>query len=257
LGSETFTFHSSIGPGATGEIGGLAGQMQRAFGNRHDKFDLTIPVGAEFAFVTFPPTPVHPYVNEPVEQNLQLPGSGTYRIGRKNSLNMSVDHAVSAPIPLYWQTRDADQSGGSEFLPSFTEPGYLASLEYFVPAGIQYQPCMRRGNCSNELIREIYNAEMQMTIHYLVIDRVNTGLDRIPLRQVGPSWSPGLAASELFAAQATLPATTPAGSSRLHMPLIYSDIPPDLPPDDRTGCPCGWFDGDGRMYDFVPGADQP
>jgi hypothetical protein len=252
LGSETFTFHSYIGPGDPGKIGGLASQMQRAFGNRHDKFAMRPPVGAEFAFVTFPPTPVHPYVDEPVEQNLQLPGSGTYRIGRLNSLNLSVDHVVSAPIPLYWQTRDADQSSGSEFLPSFTTPGELASMEYFVPAGIPYDPCMRTGDCSNELINQIYDATMQMTIHYLVIDRIDTGLTRIPLRQVGPSWSPGLAASEISAAQATLPATAPGGRARVHMPLIYADVPVVLPPDDRTGCPCGWFDGDGRMFDFTP-----
>lgn len=254
LGSETFTFHSYIGPGATGEIGGLANQMQRNYGNRHDKFDLTIPDGAEFALVTFPPTPVHPYVNEPVELNLQLPGSGTYRIGRKNSLNMSVDHVVSAAIPLYWQPRDADQSSGTEFLPTFTEPGYLASLEYFVPAGVAYHPCMRSGTCSNDLLRQIYEAEMQMTIHYLRIDRINPGLDRIPLRQTGPAWKSLLASSQTRAAQATLPATVPpGGEARLYLPLINADMPADpLPDEDRTGCTCGWFDPDGRMLDFVP-----
>jgi hypothetical protein len=254
LGQETFTFHSYIGPGATGEIRGLADQMQRAFGNRHDKFPLSIPQGAEFALVTFPPTPVHPYVNEPVEANLQLPGSGTYRIGEKDRLNLSVDHAVTTPIPLYWQPRDADQSAGAEFLPTFTTPGELASLEYFVPAGIPYHRCMRSGNCSNELIRQIYDTEMQMTIHYLVIDRVDVGLDRIPLRQTGPDWSPSVAAAaEPLAPQATQPGTVPDQQQRLLMPLIQSDIPPVLPPDDRTGCPCGWFDQDGRMYDFIPG----
>lgn len=255
VGSETFTFHSYIGPGDAGEIPGLARQMQRNYGNRHDKFDLTIPDGAEFALVTFPPTPVHPYGGEPVELNLKLPGSGTYRIGRRNSLNMSVDHVVSAAIPLYWQARDADQSPGTEFLPTFTEPGYLASMEYFVPVGVSYHPCMIPGTCSNDLLREIYNAEMQMTIHYLRIDRTSPGLDRIPLRQTGPAWQPGLASAATQSAQATIAPTAPppGGDLLVYLPLISADAPPQpLPDEDRTGCPCGWFDGDGRMYDFVP-----
>lgn len=254
LGSETFTFHSYIGPGDAGEIAGLADQMERNFGRRHDKFDLTIPAGAEFALVTFPPTPVHPYVNPPVEMNLQLPGSGTYRIGRLNSLNMSVDHVVSAAIPLYWQTRDADQSSGAEYLPTFTEPGYLASMEYFVPVGISYRPCMRTGTCSNDFLRQIYNTEMEMTIHYLRIDRINAGLDRLPLRQAGPAWRPSVTGSQAGLSQVTIaPTAPPDGDTRLYLPLINSNVPPPpLPDGDATGCPCGWFDGDGRMYDFVP-----
>jgi hypothetical protein len=254
LGSETFTFRSYIGPGGAGEIQGLADQMERNYGRRHDKFDLTIPPGAEFVLVTFPPTPVHPYVNEPVEMNLQLPGSGTYRIGELNRLNMSVDHAVTAAIPLYWQPRDADQSSGADYLPSFTTPGYLASMEYFVPVGVGYHRCMRNGTCSNELIRQIYNAEMEMTIHYLRIDRINPGLDRIPLRQVGPAWRPRAVNSAMQAGQATIaPTVPPGGDTLLYLPLINADIPPPpLPDEDRSGCPCGWFDGDGRMYDFVP-----
>ena len=27
--------------------------------------------------------------------------------------------------------------------------------------------------------------------------------------------------------------------------------PGPLPPDDHTGCPCGWFDQDGRMLDYI------
>ncbi len=284
LGSETFTFRSYIGPGDTGQIDGLARQMQR-FGNRHDKFDLTIPTGAEFALVTFPPTPVHPYVNEPVDMNLAQPGSGTYRIGRKDSLNMSVDHAVTMALPLYWQPRDVDQSPGTEFLPTFTNPGYLASMEYFVPVGIPYDDCMRIGNCSNALINRIYNAEMQMSIHYLTIDRVALGLDQIRVRQIGPTWSPGVAAaettapatfteliasltelpstlrqaapantaSEQAALASTLPGTVPPAQGDLYLPMILGDIPPIVPPDDPTNCPCGWFDSDGRMVDFVSG----
>jgi hypothetical protein len=285
LGSETFTFHSYVGPGDTGAIDGLASQLKRRYPNRHDKFDLTIPAGAEFALVTFPPTPVHPYVNEPIDLNLALPGSGTYRIGRQNSLNLSVDHAVTMGLPLYWQTRDVDQSPDTEFLPSFTNPGYLASMEYFVPTGIPYHRCMRVGNCSNALVQSIYEAEMEMTIHYLTVDRIALGLDLIPLRQAGPSWSPGLAVAEvgepatfggLIAAPVELPAlyhqsgptraasaqvaqpslvpgTVPPAQSNLYLPMIWSDIPPVVPPDDPTNCPCGWFAPDGRMVDFVSG----
>lgn len=279
LGSETFTFHSYIGPGDAGQISGLVNQLTRRYANRHDKFALTIPSGAEFALVTFPLTPVHPYVNEPIDLNLQQPGSGTYRIGRKDSLNLSVDHAVTMAIPLYWQTRDADQSGGSEFLPTFTTPGELASMEYFVPTGIPYDSCMRRGTCSNELIEQIYNTEMQMIIHYMVVTRINVGLDQIPLRQVGPAWSPGFSAASLgsavesvrpleldstpaltpqarqqAAAQPSIAPTAPANGD-LYLPLIYWNEPVAVPPDDRAPCPCGWFTPDGRMVDFVPGPE--
>ena len=255
LGSETFTFQSYIGPGATGEIGGLASQLSRNFPNRHDKFAMNIPEGAQFALVTFPPTPVHPYVNEPIDLNLQLPGSGTYRIGRKNSLNLSVDHAVTAAIPLYWQPRDADQSGGETYLPTFTEPGELASLEYFVPVGVEYNRCMRAGTCSNAIIRQIYDAQMEMTIHYLAVDRINVGLDRIPLKQVGPRWSPGQTTAQI-AGQTVIgavPGTVPPANGPLYLPLVLSDIRPDVPPADRAGCPCGWFTPEGRMVDFIPG----
>ena len=277
LGSETFTFHSYIGPGATGEIGGLVTQLTRRYANRHDKFALTIPSGAEFALVTFPLTPVHPYVNEPIDLNLQQPGSGTYRIGRKNSLDLSVDHVVTMGIPLFWQTCDADQSAGREYLPTFTTPGELTSMEYFVPAGIAYDSCMRRGTCSNALIEQIYNTEMQMTIHYMVVDRINVGLDQIPLRQVGPAWSPGFSAASVGSvvasatvldenalaspapqpaartkAQPSIAPTAPAGGD-LYLPMVYWSEPIEVPPDDPAPCPCGWFDPDGRMVDFVPG----
>jgi hypothetical protein len=257
-GSESFVAHSYIGPGATGEIGGLASQMQRRYGNRHDKFALTIPADAEFALVTFPPTPVHPYVNEPVDLNLALPGSGTYRIGQKNTTNLSVDHVVSAPIPIFWQPRDADQSGGEEFLPTFTEPGELASLEYFVPPGISYNPCMRAGNCANDLLDRIFRAEYSFTIHYLKIERIAPGLDRIPLCQVGPSWSPSVFFEDTYMrvyhpVANTIPGTVPPAQGGILLPLVYSEIPIDLPPDDPTGCPCGWFDEFGRMLDFVAG----
>ena len=45
LGSQTFDFHTYIGPGDAGDLDSLRRQMSSRFGNRHDKFSLDIPEG--------------------------------------------------------------------------------------------------------------------------------------------------------------------------------------------------------------------
>ncbi|MCB0062925.1 MAG: hypothetical protein KDE19_12455 [Caldilineaceae bacterium] len=289
IDSETFMFHSYIGVGNSGQVGSLNDQMNRRYGHRHDKFDLTIPDGADHAFVKFPPTPVDPYMGQP-EINVFLNSSGTYRInGAGNTL--SVDHVNSMAIPIFGQWQDADQSGGT-FLNFFDSAGRLAAPEYFVPTNIPYDPCMTNGNCSSDLLEQIYHAEMPMTIYYYRIVRIREGLERVPLRQVGPGWN--TAASADAVAQAAgkgmddprttsitaaleqgiplealhAPAQPTASTQRdapsdqqrqrdllIYLPLVFSAEPPpaELPEGDRSGCPCGWFDGYGRMFDFVPG----
>lgn len=287
VGSESFIFHSYIGVGNSGHLGNLNQQMNRRFGNRHDKFDLAIPSTTDYALVKFPPTPVDPYMGQP-EINVFLNGSGTYRLnGSDNTL--SVDHVNSMAIPIFGQWQDADQSGG-DFLRFFDNTLRLASPEYFVPTQIAYDGCMTNGGCSDELLDQIYNAEMTITIYYYRIARIRTGLDRIPLQQVGPDWSSlmsraGVDQGSVLAADAgevltetmiterlatapasdfsapDAPTTTAQKASKytsdglIYLPLIYSTEPPpeELPDGDASDCPCGWFDSYGRMFDFVPG----
>jgi hypothetical protein len=74
VGSETFSAHSYIGVGSAGALSSLNTQMQRRFGQRHDKFEIAPPEESEFAFVHFPPTEMDPYAGEePI--NRPLPGA--------------------------------------------------------------------------------------------------------------------------------------------------------------------------------------
>lgn len=247
LGSESFGFRSYIGPGTADQMGPLNEQMQRRFGNRHDKFTLNPLTGADYFLVRYPPTPVEPYPDVLKEINVALPGGGTYRIGRSDN-TLSVDHTASMAMPLYGQWQDRDQSDG-EFLRFFSDGTRLASPEYFVPAGVAYDPCMRTGGCSDALLDQIYNTEMQLTIYYYQISRTATGLTRIPLRQIGTGWNP---------AQAQRSNPYQQLDELIFLPIVARQLAPtpiptpQLPADDPTGCPCGWFDSIGRMFDYIP-----
>ncbi len=259
-GQQDFSFHSYIGAGNAGQMAKLNEQMNRRHGNRHDKFDLAIPDGTDYVLVKYPPTPVDPYMGQP-EINVFLPSSGTYRINAGDN-TLSVDHVNSMGMPLFGQWQDADQKGG-EYLRFFNNPTRIASPEYFVPAGIPYDACMVNGGCSEELLDRIYSAEMTMTVYYYRVARIRDGLTRIPLKQVGPDWSAALtAAQSAFAPAAFAPVTAtipqqtiPGLDEAVFLPLIFTAEPVavELPDGDPTGCPCGWFDEFGRMFDFVPG----
>lgn len=254
LGSETFSAHSYIGVGNAGALDKLNAQMLSRFGERHDKFEITPPEESEFAFVHFPPTEVDPYAgNDPINRPLQ--GGGTYRFERANG-GLSVDHVASAGLPLFGQWQDSDQSGNSKYLNYFTDSAKLASVEYFLPPGIAYDPCMTNGSCSNDLLDQINEATYNMTIYYYKVERtIAEGLDRIPLKMVGKGWS----AANPLAALATMSSgkrlTHPAAAeedSLVYLPLItFAEPPKPIPPDDSSGCPCGWFDANGRMVDFI------
>lgn len=254
-GQQDFVFHSYIGAGNAGHMAKLNEQMNGRYGTRHDKFDLTIPAGTDYVLVKYPPTPVDPYMGQPAI-NVFLPSSGTYRInGADNTL--SVDHVSSMGMPLFGQWQDADQKGG-DYLRFFNNSTRIASPEYFVPAGIPYDACMVDGGCSEALLKRIYDSEMTMTIYYYRVARIRDGLTRIPLKQVGPDWSAVVnAAQPAFAqATATIPQqTVPELDESVFLPLIFTAEPVvvELPDGDPTGCPCGWFDEIGRMFDFVPG----
>lgn len=271
LGQQDFTFRSYIGEGDAGHFGSLNSQMAGRFGNRHDKFPLAPPNGADYILVKYPPTPVDPYMGFP-EINADQPASGSYRlIGSGNTL--SVDHVNSMGLPLYGQWQDADQSGGN-YLRFFSNIGRIAVPEYFVPAGIAYNPCMRNGGCSGDLLDRIYNTTMTMSVYYYRVGRIADGLNRLPLRQVGPSWKPGtvaatvdttvdttvntgVGAAALGAEQESVTASAEVRkrNEQVFLPYVSVAVPPPAIRDDgdRNGCPCGWFDGYGRMLDYVPG----
>ena len=273
LGSETFTFHSYIGPGNAGVMGNLNNQMKRRYGNRHDKFDLHPVDGTDYILVKYPPTPVDPYTGFPA-LDVARPTSGSYRINGPGEM-LSVDHVNSMAMPLYGQWQDADQSSG-EYLSFFSSPRRIATPEYFVPAGVAYDGCMLSGSCPDALIEQIHDTELTMTVYYYRFSRTVEGLTKLPIKQVGPHWHavratshlPGqldpsldqLSTALLAANESSTPATTNLASAKqldnpVFLPIVSTAPPPPavLPDGDRSGCPCGWFDGYGRMFDYVPG----
>jgi hypothetical protein len=259
LGSETLAAQSYIGPGSAGILSSLSRQMSGRYGNRAPAFDLHPPGGTDYVYVNFPPTPVDPYSGDPI--NYGLPGGGTYRFNMSNNQH-GVDRISSMGIPLRGQWRDADESGG-DFLPYFSNPARLATPEYFLPPGISYDSCMTDGGCSGALLDRIYNATFNVTVYYYHVSRVTAdGLSRVALRQVGKGWSTAAATVVTAAAEgsaaasnagsATLSGNTPDATVKAYLPLVFAQEPPVDLPDDPTGCPCGWFDADGAMVDFIP-----
>lgn len=254
LGSDSGTFRSYIGPGAAGFLDSLRRQMQSRFGDRHDDININPPDGTEFILFNYPPTPVDPYgdVNE------RNAGAGTYRIRRPNG-KLSVDHFGTMGIPLYGQFQDADQSSGRDFLPFFNDGVRVSSPEYFVPEGIAYDSCMSNGGCSGALLDQIHGVVMSATVHYYRVERISDGLTQIPLRQVGPSWSPLRVNAARVSAARLNAASRNMGWEQgrlVFLPFVdRAETPPslNLPADDPTNCPCGWFDADYRMVDFVAG----
>ena len=115
---------------------------------------------------------------------------------------------------------------------------------------------MRNGGCSNDLLDYIYYKEMPLTIYYYHIGRIADGLTRLPLKQVGPSWRPS-AAVAADADQNVVAAAVDKikQEASIYLPIVAAAPapPPILEDGDRSGCPCGWFDGYGRMFDYVPG----
>lgn len=245
LGATRAVFRSYIGPGSAGYLDSLRSQMQARFRDRHDDIELTPPAGANYFLVKYPPTPVDPYV-DPTQ-----PGSGTYRVRRPNG-QLSVDHFNSMALPLHGQWQDADQAPDATYLPAFSDGDRITAPEYFVPAGFGYDPCMTIGNCPPSLLDAIYDATMTFDIYYYQVVRVRDGLTPFRLYQVGPEWLPSPAAV-VTRADRTVSRLSPVAAwwalAQTFLPLIVISAPP--PDDTPRNCPCGWFDADGRMLDFV------
>lgn len=247
MGTEVFTFRSYIGPGSAGLLSPLVSQLNSRYGSRHDKFDLHIPEGADYFFLNFPPMPVDPYTAFSGNRydNVNRPAGGTYRIDGEGGL--SVDYVNSMGLPLYGHWRDSDLAPGTTYLPHYKRPYRLASPEYFVPAGVSYDPCMVNGGCPDGLLAQIYNTTMTMRVLYLKVERASCELTRIPLRMVGPQWSSQASLSTSYSLIGTSPY-----SYTSFLPAIFRGFCTVLPPDEPTGCPCGWFTEDGMMVDFIP-----
>jgi len=255
LGAETFKFRSYI-PNRVddvyaGLLGPLVEQLSSRYGGRPEKFDLNIPTDADYFFLNFPAMPVDPYtefVNR--YDNVNRPSGGTYRIDTEGGL--SVDHVNSMGLPLYGHWKDSDLVWtGADYLPYYKQPYRLAAPEYFVPAGVNYDPCMVDGTCPGWLLDQIYETTMTMRIVYLKVQRTSCLLTRLPLRMVGPGWSPGVGGSLYSSATSSLSADKDCGYS-VFLPFIAKGYCGALPPDNPDGCPCGWFTEGGRMMDFIP-----
>ena len=247
LGSENFTIQSYIGVGDAGRIDSLRSQMRSRYGTRFPNSTLTPPAGVEYVFVKFPPTAVSPYPTGDVHE----PSSGTYRLNNSGAHKLSNDHTVSMGLPLYGQWQDADQAGG-DYLSFIEGVDTVGGLEYFVPDSVEYDSCMSRGGCSDALLAQIYNATMTLEVHYLQITRPDVQLTRVPLRPVGPGW--GVQSAMQREGQADVPMQL---EPTIFVPLLVSapsSAPQHQPEaDDRSGCPCGWFDSIGAMLDYTGG----
>jgi hypothetical protein len=257
VGTQTSPFQSYIGPGDVGIFQPLMQQLKARYGNRNTRVPLSIPAGADYFLLKFPPMPGDAYSGV---LNARRPAGGTYRLARPTSQNiLSTDYVFSAafPINVFW--RDADQAPGSAYLPAIHEPIELEAPEYVLPAGVAYDDCYTRGDCSAAKLQQIYDATMPLEIIYLSVSKSPIGMQWTPLRMAGPVWSPSAAASSL----ATLPPleqpaklngapdkvpSASVTSKYIYFPLIFNPVL-----DEPSGCPCGWFDDLGRMVDYVPG----
>jgi len=250
LGQEHFQFSSYIGPGNVGWFKALMDQLQAGWGNRHSKFNLNVPSDANYLFVNYPPMAVDAYTgcctrSATGDVNIGRPSGGTYRIGNENG-QLSVDLTASMGIPIGGQWQD---TGGTAYLPHFSDGRILAAPEYVVPPGMAFQPCMRDGGCPASLINQIMNAKTPITVTYLAVTRISPNLQRVPLRQVGSNWSPGMAS--VGAAGPGSKSLSPA-DYKYHFYFPATRLSPVIPPDDPSGCPCGWFTDDGRMVSYIP-----
>ncbi len=262
---------SYIGPGNTELLTGLQNQMRDRYSDRHLRWNpdpsgdndiRNLIMDADYIFYKAPPAPIDAYAN-----GANVPGFGTYRVTFSNAqwAFNSVDHTASMLLPFHTQWKNARSNDGP-FLETFTSfdrgatpqaPVFdsITSPEYILPPGVSYRSCMSAGNCSNSILEQVYNATYDVEIFFYKVDRINSGLEQIPLRLVGNGYSrvAESATQTVEAPQIVQASTIPeglGGTNIVYLPMIVSSE--ILPEDDPRGCPCGWFDPNGRMFDFVP-----
>jgi hypothetical protein len=261
LGSQSATFQSYIGVGSVGIFGPLMSQLRARYADRDTRIPLSIPAGADYFLLKYPPMPGDAYADQqfgPPFHNAARPSGGTYRLARPISQNiLSTNYNLSAALPLNLFWRDADQVPGSSFLPVIYEPIELAAPEYILPVGVPYDDCFVWGNCSPAKLEQIHDATMPLEIIYLSVDRSTPGAQWTPLRMAGPQWSanalstssplPDLSARSVPLGAAPIPVAEPPTTTHFLFLPIVTKIEVEL-----SGCPCGWFDAIGRMLDYVP-----
>ena len=266
LGSQQFEFPVYTGPGNVGHFDGLRNQLRSACvyaaSVAKAEYSLSIPDGADFYFLNFPPIPVDAYTGWPANpvENADRPSSGTYRV--RTPAGLSVDHVIATGLPLHGHWVDVDVAPADRFLTFSEVPGSFEPLEYVVPAGVSYDACMLTGTCPPEKLREICNTRTSARIVYLRVETVLYSARPISVRMPGVNWHPGLSsvvagtgsaiATEAVPGAARLSGQIP-GSRRVFLPMISKA--PVLPPiDDALKCDprggVGVFSEDGRMLDY-------
>jgi hypothetical protein len=257
LGVQSDTSQSYIGPGDVGIFQPLMDQMRTRYADRDTRIHLSPPAGAEYLLLKFPPMPADAYRDRPSGPpyyNADRPTGGTYRLAR-STLSTNLLFSAAFPLPVSW--RDVDLAPGSAFLPLITDPIELSAPEYLVPAGIPYNTCFTRGDCSDQILQQIYNAAMTLQIIYLSVNRPPSGVQWTPLRMAGSAWVPTAPRSSSTTlsslGQSAGPTNGPARTSSTSTATHWLYLPFVSRAEEATGCPCGWFDSDGRMLDYVPG----
>jgi len=256
MGSQSASSRSYIGVGDVGIMEPLMRQMRDRYPDRDGRIPLSIPNGADYFLLKFPPMPADPYTdraNGSPNYNADRLSGGTYRLVHGG---LSADLCFSAAFPLGAVWQDADQAPGSEFLPMLGYPVALATPEYVIPAGVPYCECFTSPDgCSAAILEQIYETEMSLELIYLAVENPAGGGSRTPLRMAGPAWSPGALAAELAGADTSgagdpSSATEMPGAApyRVWLPSVIKS-PSDSEP--AAGCSCGWFDQWGRMLDCI------
>ncbi len=259
LGSQQFESAPYTGPGNVGFFNGLRDQLRSACTVSSSGRSVSIPGGANFFFVNFPPLPVDPYTTWPANplENADRPSSGTYRI--RTPIGLSVDHVITTGLPLYGHWIDLDVASADTFLPYSQVPSSFEPPEYVVPAGVSYDACMLTGTCPAEKLHEICDARTSVRMIYLRIETILSRPHRIAVRIPGASWQPGVASasaspSTAMASEApssaVLQSAANAGDYHIYLPAAFVSYPEDesLACDPRGGL--GRFSDDGRMVGY-------
>ncbi len=267
LGRQDFQFPVYFGPGYVGHLDALRSQLASACTTTPQQVaNMVIPSGADYFLFNFPPTPIDPYTAFPYNPlgNVDRPTGATYRL--RTARGLSVDTIVSLGMPLYSIWIDMDQAPNTNYLPYTSHLGSFEGLESLLPAGIAYDSCMVYGNCSAALLAQICSTAVPAHIIYLRVERVQSGLSRIPLQMPGPAWTAASAPADSENGSGIMQpqdSAAPAAPLATPSPLPYRFYLPHMTrascpvePDDTSGCStnggCGWFTSDGRMVDYIP-----
>ncbi len=230
VGQQEATFQSYIGPGWVGAFQPLMEQLRCHYADRHPRIRLNIPAGANYILFVYPPMPFDVY--DGTRHNLLRPIAGTVRLAPdEGMLSQDLSHGGAFPLQVAWQ--DADQSGGP-YLSLLPPIDRITPPEYVVPAGIAYQPCFLSGDCSGDILQQIYEAVMPLRIVYLRVQPSYEDTLALPLRVADDTWAGLLIGTSWNATGRTL-----------FLPLLRGFRP-------RPERPLGFFDtASGRMVGYL------